>query len=96
MKGTLGWAYAKANENEKAIKILEELKQLLKKRYVPEASIAWIYIGLGEKDLAFEWLDKAYEEHDQSLLWLKGDPTYDSIRVDPRFKELLRKIGLEK
>jgi TolB-like protein len=96
MKGTLGWAYAKANENEKAIKILEELKQLLKKRYVPKASIAWIYIGLGEKDLAFEWLDKAYEEHDQSLMWLKGDLTYDSIREDSRFKELLRKIGLEK
>ena len=96
IRATLGLVYAKADRKGKALKILEELKQLSTGRYGPSLRIDHIYIGLGENDLALEWLEKAYEERDATLVWLKVDRTYDSLRSDPRFKALLKKIGLEK
>jgi tetratricopeptide (TPR) repeat protein len=95
-KASLGLFYAKAERKGEALKILEELKQLSTGRYVPSLRIDHIYIGLGENDLALEWLERAYEERDATLLWLKVDPVYDSLRSDPRFKALLKKVGLEK
>ena len=59
-------------------------------------NIAWLYIGLGDKDKTFEWLEKAYQEHDLYLFLLNIDPYWDSIRSDPRFISLLKKMGLEK
>ncbi len=52
-----------------------------------------IYIGLGENDLALEWLEKAYEERDVALIFLKVDPAYDSLRSDPRFQDLMRRMN---
>jgi TolB-like protein/Tfp pilus assembly protein PilF len=95
-KAGLGLVYAKADRKGEALKILEELKQSSTGRYVPSLRIDNIYIGLGENDLALEWLEKAYEERDATLVWLKVEPVYDSLRSDPRFKALLKKIGLEK
>ena len=57
--------------------------------------MAIIYVGLGEKDEAFAWLEKAYEEHNASLPFLKVDPIFDSLRSDSRFTALLKKMGLE-
>jgi TolB-like protein len=57
-------------------------------------NVAWRYAEAGENDLAFEWLEKAFEAHVPQLLHLKGDPAYDSIRDDPRFGDLLRRMGL--
>ena len=52
------------------------------------------YIRLGEKDKAFEWLEKMFEARDGMLIWLKADPDYDRLRSDPRFTDLVRRVGL--
>ncbi len=75
---------------------LEELEKMSEKRYVSPLDIASIHTRLGEQDQAFEWLEKAYEQRFSLMPWLKLDPSLDSLRSDPRFNALLRKIGLEK
>jgi len=95
IKATLGLVYAKADRKGEALKILEELKQLSTGRYVPSLRIDYIYSGLGENDLALEWLEKAYNERDATLVFLKEDRVYDSLRSDPRFNALLKKMNLE-
>ena len=77
-------------------KHLDILKQQSKQRHIAASDIAWDYIHLGEKDQAFKWLEKAYQERDPVLCSLKTDPIFDSLRPDPRFKALLKKMGLEK
>lgn len=56
--------------------------------------MALIYVGLGEKDLAFTWLEKAYEERSFELSFIKAEPRMDGLRSDPRFRDLLRRMGL--
>jgi len=92
--GLLGHAYALANKRAEAMKILDELKQRTKQEYIPPYDIAVIYLGLGEKDEFFAWLQKAYEDRSAWLPCLKVDPVYDPVRSDPRFQDLLRRIGL--
>ncbi len=58
--------------------------------------MAIIYTGLGEKEKAFEWLEKAYEDRSELMTWLKVDPRLDPLRDDPRFQDLLRRVGFEK
>jgi hypothetical protein len=77
------------------MKILNELEDLSKRKYVPPYWIATIYAGLGEKDRAFEWLEKASEERSGGMVWLKVDPRLDSLRFDSRFVGLLRRVGIE-
>jgi serine/threonine-protein kinase len=91
----LGWAYAVAGMEENARKILEELSEISETRYVSAFWIAMIYAGLNEKDRAFEWLEKAYEEHYEVLAFINIIPFFDPLREDPRFAELLKKVGLE-
>ena len=62
--------------------------------YVAPFDIAVIYAGLGAKTPTFEWLDKAYEDHSTWLSWIKVDPRFDSIRDDPRYRDLLRRMRL--
>jgi len=92
----LGHAYAASGNRSEAQKVLNELQQLSKRRYVPPDNIALVYLGLGKKDLMFEYLEKAYEDRSVGLSWLKADPIFDSLRSDPRFTALLKRIGLEK
>jgi serine/threonine-protein kinase len=61
---------------------------------VPATSIAIIYSGLGDEDNAMSWLEQAYTEHAGPLIWLGVHPIYDPLRGNPRFQELLRKLGL--
>jgi hypothetical protein len=75
--------------------VLAELHERAQHAYVRPLAFAWISIGLGQKEQAFAWLEKAYEEHEPYLTLLPADPVYDSLRPDPRFTGLLRKIGLE-
>lgn len=91
----LGVAHARAGRRAEALSILDELKERWKRQAGRAWAIAAVYIALGEKDQAFEWLEKAYEERDFYLLFLKGEWLYDSLRDDPRFDDLLRRIGLE-
>jgi DNA-binding winged helix-turn-helix (wHTH) protein/TolB-like protein/Flp pilus assembly protein TadD len=91
---SLAHAYALSGKRTEARKILEELKQQAKSRYISPGTIADIYGALGEKDQAFAWLDKAYDERDNMVVLLKVDPLYDPLRSDPRFADLLRRVGL--
>jgi eukaryotic-like serine/threonine-protein kinase len=93
--GYLGYGYAIAGRRADAEKKIEQLKKLSQQTYVPAFSIAVIYTGLGEKDRAFEWLDKAYEQREGWLGWyFLFDPEFDNLRSDRRYSNLLRRIGL--
>jgi TolB-like protein/lipoprotein NlpI len=89
----LGYIYGVAGKREKALEILNYYLELSKKEFVWPASIAFIYIGLGEKDKAFEWLEKTYEQREAWLDQLKVDPMFDSLRSDPRFQDLLERMN---
>jgi hypothetical protein len=77
-----------------AEKIIAELQSLSKQRYVSPLYIAMIYSTLGEKDQAFVWLEKAYEDHAPWLIELGIEPCWDKLRADPRFANLLQRVGL--
>jgi serine/threonine-protein kinase len=91
---TLAHAYALSGKRAEAQKALAELQEMSKQRYVSPASIAIIYAALGDKDLAFDWLEKAAKARDVMLARLKVDPRFDSLRSDPRFADLERRIGI--
>jgi eukaryotic-like serine/threonine-protein kinase len=91
--GNLGYAYAKAGRKDEARKLLAELKDESKARYVAAYYIAVIYAGLGEKDEAFSWLEKAYQDRSWWLVWLKVDPKVDGLRSDPRLPDLMHRVG---
>ena len=92
----LGYAYAISGRKDEAHKMLGELEALSKQRYVNPYALAIVYGGLGEKDKAFEFLQKAYEDRTDALTSMNVDPGMDSLRSDPRFGEMLKKVGLEK
>ena len=89
----LGAIYANAGELEAAMKVLGELQELSQRRYVMPYYLAIIYSGLKRRDEAFYWLGKAYEEHAAWATFTKTDPRLDGLRSDPRFDNLLRRIG---
>ena len=90
----LGEGYAVSHQETEARKILAELKDRSQQTYVQPMWIAVIHLGLGEKDQAFDWIEKAYEDRSAWLVYLKVDPLFDSLRSDPRFVDLLRRVGL--
>jgi serine/threonine protein kinase/tetratricopeptide (TPR) repeat protein len=91
----LGYAYAVTGRRAEAQKLLDQLNQLSKQEYVPAVFRAQIYAGLGEKDQAFEWLEKSYDDRSiASLAEIKVDPQFDPLRSDPRFQDLLRRMNL--
>jgi TolB-like protein/DNA-binding winged helix-turn-helix (wHTH) protein/Flp pilus assembly protein TadD len=90
----LAHAYAISGDRIEAIKVLNELNGLSKRRYVSAYSRVVIYVGLGEKEQAFAWLERAYREHASRLAFLKVDPRLDPLRSDARFREILRRIGI--
>jgi tetratricopeptide (TPR) repeat protein len=92
----LGTIYSYSGKRDEAEKVLDQLYKLSKQRYVSPFYIALIYVGMGQKDQAFEWLEKAYDEHDHAMETLKVDPMLDSVRSDPRFKAMLKKMGLDR
>jgi TolB-like protein/tetratricopeptide (TPR) repeat protein len=92
----LGGLYAAWGKRGEAQNVLEELKQTSDHVYVTPYYISAICAGLGDKDQAFEWLEKAYRERDNWLVYLKIDPIWDGVRADSRFTALLKKVGLEK
>jgi hypothetical protein len=75
-------------------KALAELRRLAQSRYVSSVYFAAIYTGLGEKSTALDWLDKAYAERRERLIYLGVEPAADPLRSEPRFRDLLRRIGL--
>ncbi len=94
-KGGLGHVYASTGRTAEARKLLNELNELSKQRYVSGLDLASIYTGLGEKEHAFASLEKAYQQRDPRLIfWPRNHPEFDGLRSDPRMKDLLRRIGL--
>lgn len=89
----LGHAYALSGNRKEASAVLDNLLLLAIQRYVSPYDIAVIYLGLGEKDKAFEWLLNAYADRSVRLSGLKVEPMLDGLRSDPRFPELLRRVG---
>jgi tetratricopeptide (TPR) repeat protein len=89
----LGYGYALEGRRADAQKVLDKLNMVSEQKYVPAVTRAIIYAGLREKDKAFEWLEKGYE--DRSIGAIKVNPVYDSPRSDPRFQELLRRMNLQ-
>ncbi|MDQ3010508.1 MAG: protein kinase, partial [Acidobacteriota bacterium] len=92
-RGSLGHVYALAGQRGEAQKLLDELQEEAKHKNVSPCYIARIYEGLGEKDQAFAWLEKAYAERDSNIIQLKVDPEFDRLHADARFADLLRRIG---
>jgi TolB-like protein/Tfp pilus assembly protein PilF len=92
----LGHLYAVSGKKDAARDIISQLQKMSGDRYVPSLYVALIYIGLGDKDQAFTWLDKAYEERCEYLVYLPTDPMADPLRNDPRFPALLEHLGLKK
>jgi eukaryotic-like serine/threonine-protein kinase len=90
----LAYAYSMAGNRDEALKILDEQKKLAKHVYISPYNFAIIYTGLGDKDRAFEWLEKGYEQRTQYVYRVKREPMFDSLRSDPRYAELLRKMNL--
>ena len=90
--GFLGQAYAMVGLREKALKLLDTLLKRGKKIYVPPFAVALIYTGLGQRDEAFEWLEKAFIEHSHWQGWLEIIPEFDSLNSDPRMADLKRRL----
>ena len=94
--GHLGNAYARAGQAAAARKTIAELEADVAKDGIGRYEIALVYTGLGDKQNAFKWLEEAYNAHDVGLVYLKVDPCLDPLRSDPRFDDLLRRVGLGK
>ncbi|HEY3125259.1 MAG TPA: protein kinase [Thermoanaerobaculia bacterium] len=94
IKAAMAYLHARVGNRPQALRLLQELKGSYGHDDVTPESIAIVYTGLGEKDEAFAWLDKAYEERTPFVLFLKPSPYYDPLRADSRFAELLRRVGL--
>jgi len=92
--GCLGYAYGVAGEQSKALEVLSELIEARKTRYIQPQNLAIVYIGLGKYDLAFEWLDKAFMDRCGPLTFIKVWPFFDRVRSDPRYKNLIERLGL--
>jgi TolB-like protein/Tfp pilus assembly protein PilF len=95
MLAAQGHVYALLKRVDEAQRILDELFELSKEKYVSPYYLAIIFTGLGEVDRAFEWLSSACVSHSEGLTWLKVDPTIDGLRSDKRFTQLMRHVGLE-
>jgi TolB-like protein/Flp pilus assembly protein TadD len=91
---SLTLTYAVSGNRRKALKSIEEFKKTSKWRYVPTIYFACIYSGLLDKDQALFWLEKAYQERSDGLTYLNVEPTFDPLRSDPRFRDLLRRLRL--
>lgn len=89
-----GRLYAEQGKKAEAERVLKQLEDMKKKGYVSSFYIASIYAGLGDKDQAIKWLNRAYDEKSDYLVYLNVMPLLDSLREEPGFKELVRRVGL--
>jgi hypothetical protein len=89
----LGHAFGVSGERASAQKVLDEMKDLSRRRFVPREYVAVVYEGLGDKDSAFQWFEKAFSERSMHS-WVYPDPRQDPFRTDPRFKDLMQRMGL--
>jgi tetratricopeptide (TPR) repeat protein len=93
-QGLLGLASGRSGAPSDARQTLEDLRERSQQDWIPSLAIAWVHLGLGEKDNCLQQLSGAVEERDPQIFWLKTAPMYDPLRSDPRFDNLLGTIGL--
>lgn len=92
----LGHAYALAGQRDQALKIIRELEADEKRtNRIRSTAFAIIFAGLNDRDKAFEWLEKAYEQKYEGVVFIKVQPYYDSLRSDPRYFDLIKRVGLK-
>jgi hypothetical protein len=91
---TLPWS-PHAGHREKALRLVDELKRMQQKSYVPAATFVNAYLGLGDNEQALAWLERAYQEQSNILQMIKVFPFFDPLREDPRFVDLVHRVGLD-
>ena len=94
--GSLACVYGLAGKNREAMELINELKERDRQGYVSGFVFAYAHLGLGEKDQALTWLERAYEDRDELMVYIKAEPTWDALRSEPRFQALLRRMNFPK
>jgi len=94
--GALAHVYARAGQRDEALKLVRKLERIEaeERGYVAPFGIIWAYAGLGDKEQAFARLERAYQERPDRIVWLNVDPLLEPLRSDPRFQDLVRRVGL--
>ncbi|HET6670047.1 MAG TPA: protein kinase [Pyrinomonadaceae bacterium] len=90
----LARAYAQSGKRENAMKVVTQMHELARQRYVPAYGFGFAYAALGDKDQAFQWLERSLQDRSWEITYLKVDPNMDSLRSDPRFNDLAKRVGL--
>jgi hypothetical protein len=90
----LAKAYALAGQRAKAMALVHEFKKRRRRQYVPAAAFVNAYLGLGEPDQVLVWLEQGFREKSNLMQWLAVDPMFDPLRSDPRFMDLVHRVGL--
>ncbi|MDQ3818972.1 MAG: tetratricopeptide repeat protein, partial [Acidobacteriota bacterium] len=90
----LGHALAAAGRRDEALRILNQMKEMSKHRYVSPYYFAIVYAGLGDSDEAFRWLETCHKEHEGRLVFLRVEPYFDNLRSDPRLADLIERVGI--
>jgi serine/threonine-protein kinase len=90
----LAHVYAASGKRDEAVKALGQMNELAKQRYVPAYGFGVAYAGLGEKDQAFQWLERSLQDRAWDITYLKVDPLMDNLHADPRFADLVKRVGL--
>ena len=94
--GGLGLAYALAGREKEARELLGQLNEISKEKYIDTSPFALIYMGLGDKDKAFEYLEKSFDVGDMYVFYIPIDPIFKELHEDSRFRALLKKMGIDK
>jgi len=94
IRGVLAHALARAGRTAEAQRVIDDLIALAKSKFVSQSTIAMGYAGLGDKDKAFAWLDRSFESHDEAIYWTKNHPMFEPLHEDPRYKSMLKRLGL--
>jgi len=92
----LGYAYGATGDRKRALAALEEVKAASLKGYVPPFNLAIVYLGLGDRARALEYLERGYDVDSQWMVYLRGDRIFDPLRSEPRFIALMKKLNFEK
>jgi len=90
----LGYAYAVAGDETQARRMITQLAERAQKSYVSPAAVALIYLGMGKRSQACDWLERAYQGRDSNLAYIRIEPLWDRLRPDPCFKTLMQRMGV--
>jgi DNA-binding winged helix-turn-helix (wHTH) protein/TolB-like protein/tetratricopeptide (TPR) repeat protein len=93
-EAAMAYVYAKTGRKDEALKIIARFKETSKEGYVDPLLVASVYNAMGETELALEWIERGYNDRSSAMIYLKVEPRYDWLRADPRFADLIKRVGL--